>query len=131
MIGLLTSALLEAATIERDLRLERAPRALAESGADREAIVISCQCWSAIVTWLDTDKFESFVGGESSDGPVIRWPELEAAAERALRGAKQGTEAERVQRARLTAVHARLQRMRADVDWLNAEFKKPREEIAA
>jgi hypothetical protein len=134
MMGLLTAALVDAAIIERELRLERAPAALAAPGADREAIIISCQCWSAIVVWLEDDKFESFLGGEATEeqnNPVVSWPGLEAAALRALTGAKDDTEANRVQKARLTAIHARLARMRRDVDFINEHFRQSREGIAA
>jgi hypothetical protein len=126
-MGLLTAALADAAIVERDKRVGRAPAALREPGADRNQIIISCQCWSAIVIWLEDDRFESFTGGEASDGPIIRWPELEAAAARALAGARDDTEANRVQKARLTAIHARVQRHRQNVDFINAEFRARRE----
>lgn len=140
-MGLLTAALVDAAIVERDRRLKRAAKELdalqplvggdgaanEKVRADRETIVTSCQCWSAIVTWLESDRFESFIGGETTDGPIIRWPELEAAAARALAATKNTTEAELVHRARLMAVHAKLARMRSHVDFINAEFRRERE----
>jgi hypothetical protein len=149
-MSILTAALLDAACFERDRRAESYPLKIAE-GADAEKLTIDFQCWVAIAEWLDTDRFMSFTGGADPDAPgapVIRWPDLEAAARTALdsvaaklageqaflaRPRAEGEEREplsatelealQVRRARLFAIHAKVQRMREAIDLLNNEFK--------
>jgi hypothetical protein len=151
------SALLEAARNERDRRLAAAPEAIEKARNDArsgvrgtaedviEKVAISCQCWIAIAEWIETDRFAGFYGGASPhdpDAPWISWPELEAAAGRALAsvaaqcdrlfegGDVPAYEAACARRAALWLVHRKVQRMRGSIDMLNAGFRKPKE-IAA
>ena len=86
--------LVAAARFERDRRAERYPRRIAElratvgsDGPAIESLSLDYQCWCAIAEWLETERFQSIAGGANPDdpaAPIIRWPELEAAAAAAL-----------------------------------------------
>jgi hypothetical protein len=147
------SALLDAARHERDRRLAAAPEAIEKARNDArsggrgtaedviERVAISCQCWIAIAEWIETGRFAGFYGGASPqepDAPWISWPELEAAAERALAnvaaqcdrlfegGDVPAYEAACARRSGLWAIHRKVQRMRESIDMLNAEFRASR-----
>lgn len=141
----ITAALADQAKSERDRRAASYPAKI-QNGADAEALCVDYQCWVAIAEWLETNRFFGFYGGipprdgegdrEAVEGaptraqPWIGWPELEAAAERAIASVRGDNEAAQVRRARLTVIHAKLARMRRDIDEMNAELRKPKE-IAA
>jgi hypothetical protein len=129
MMGLLTAALADQARHERDRRAASYPDKIAR-GADAEALCLDYQCWVAIAEWLETDRFTSFAGGadpDQPDAPVIRWPELVAAAERAGGSVRGDNQAAELRRARLTAIHRMLELRAESVAIINAELRKPRE----
>lgn len=159
MMGLMTAALNDAAEFERDRRLARAADAIA-AGGDAQAIAIDCQCWTAIAAWLDTDRFMGFYGGAdpgaqpgtvgedgraTKDPPWIGWPQLEAAALKALthvtdktaeQEAKPGHKLAELadlhrRRARLFAIHRKLQLRRESIDIINAQIRAERERTAS
>jgi hypothetical protein len=143
--------LVAAAQYERDRRLELAPDRIAKLGpapsdlAAIDGICVDCQCWIAIAEWLETDRFTGFYGGAEPDSdaaPYIRWPELEAAARKALHqverklagegwfdGCEPTATSER--RWKLVHIHRKLQLRHEMVDSINAELKKPKLEAAA
>lgn len=134
--------LLLAAKLERDRRAESYPGKISD-GADAEALSIDYQCWVAIAEWLETDRFFSFAGGaepERSDAPIIRWPDLERAAEKAVgqindkvakqeaKGAADELTELYLRRARLICIHRRLQLRRASIDSINRSFAERHEQ---
>lgn len=141
--------LIDQARFERDTRAERYPRLVREGKVSAEAASIDYQCWVAIVSWLETGQFMGFHGGaeplreanHSLDGstpqtaaaPWISWPELVVAADSALVSVnakaeqKPGDEALQLRRARLFAVHRKLQLRRESIDTLNAAFRARRD----
>lgn len=145
----LDPTLASAARYERDRRGENYPPRIAAREIDAEPAAIDYQCWTAIAEWLETGNFQSFSGGadpEGPDAPLIRWPELEAAAEAALvsitakcdkllaDGGDGGeTFAEAcARRARLFVIHRKVQLRRQMVDSVNREFRAMQvKEIAA
>jgi hypothetical protein len=139
-----------AARAERDHRLQSYSARIRGGSPEAEGASIDYQCWVAIAEWLETDRFFSFAGGadpERADAPIIRWPELEAAAEAALIGASakcdrmlSGGDGEGesyveacVRRARLACIHRKVQLRRQMIDSLNRDLRRAAtgKEIAA
>jgi len=135
-------ALVVAARFERDHRADNyARRIAAGEPLDPEAAAIDYQCWVAVAEWLETGRFQSFNGGanpESPTAPVIRWPELEAAAEAALVGIAARTDrldrdpnarpedraAAHLRRARLVIIHRKVQLRRQTIDAINLHARE-------
>lgn len=131
------AALVAAARFERDRRAANYPARIGAGQLDVEAAAIDYQCWVAIAEWLETDRFYSFAGGadpERDDAPIVSWPELEAAAAKALTSIKGKVQAEEsrgaagieqlhVRCARLNAIHRRIRLRRLSIDQINAELR--------
>lgn len=139
-------ALAAAARFERDRRGESYPAKIYEGRISAEDAAIDYQCWCALVEWLDSGNFRGFYGGADPEGPKapwISWPELEAAAERALTSvgamvSKQEAEivgnAEKlvelyVRRARLVVIHRKVQLRRQMIDSINVEVRARGERV--
>jgi hypothetical protein len=135
--------LLDAAVAERDHRLESYNRRIAAGGLDPakiEAMCLDYQCWVAIAAWLETDRFDGFYGGadpESPSAPYVRWPELEAAAKKALdsvelklarEGWFDGCEPTAIseRRCALVRIHRKVALRRESIDAINEEFRAQR-----
>lgn len=137
-------ALAEAARAERDRRGEDYPPKLLAAPDKAEAMSIDYQCWHALAGFFETGRFAGFHGGaepERDDAPWISWPELDAAAERALASVDkslakreaEGTDAGElhVRRARLFCIHRIVARRRETIDLVNAHFRKAPAEATA
>ena len=130
--------LIEAARHERDRRLDTYPKKIAAREIDAETASIDYQCWVAIAEWLETDRFSSFYGGadpQSEQAPLIRWPELEAAAKKARDAVERKLAGEgwfdgctptatSERRNALTLIHRKLQLKREHMEWINAELRR-------
>jgi hypothetical protein len=136
--------LVAAAKFERDRRGARYPQLIYDGKLDAESAAIDYQCWVAIAEWLETERFFSFAGGANPDrdgAPIVSWPELEAAAQKALRkvelklageGWLDGMEESPTARRRnlLTRIHRAIQLRHESVDAINAELSRPALEAA-
>lgn len=143
--------LVDAAIAERDWRADNyGKRIPAGEIADVEGATIDYQCWVAIAEWLESGRFKGFHGGaepERDDAPWISWPELEAAAERALTTlnakcdrmvAGEDGEGESyaeacARRAKICCIHRKVQLRRQMVDSINRDLREKRQpaELAA
>jgi hypothetical protein len=135
-------ALVAAARYERDRRGEAYPRKIAAREIDAEAAAVDFQCWVAIAEWLTSGHFYSFSGGIDPDregAPIVRWPELEAAAKAALHQVERKlagegwldgmpeTETSR-RRCALVHIHHKIALRRESIDTINAQIRAPQGE---
>lgn len=122
--------LVAAAQHERDRRAASYPEKI-KDGADVEALTIDFQCWVAIAEWVETGHFFSFAGGadpDSPNAPIISWPHLQTAAQRALNKALNPS----ARRSALEAIHRKVALRRTSIDIINQHLRSTRgRELAA
>ena len=147
----MSAALIETARFERDRRerlgperaaeIERTSASPAEAEQRLHALCVDVQAWEAIAGWLETGRLSAFEGMDDDGQPLVRWPDLERAAEAALAAtseriarleadpaAKPETLGElRERRSCLFVIHRKVQWQRQGVESINAEFRSRRE----